>query len=270
MKILDLIKALPWKGGFNLIVAIVCAVAILRTCAAERRYAKLLKERPPVEVTPVMVEAEELSRTADSLGREKVVYLLSDPIIKYIENSKADSFAKEAEVDKNRITAMSKLNARLARENLDMRREIGNLLDSLSPDTIWRYRDRWLSFNASIPNDSVIRVTDLTMDVSVNRVDHNRKKRWLFGTTENLSTVWFDNPHIEIEGLETLRIQRGEPKTEFNLSVDSRVLVRPSEFQIGPKASLRLGRFRVNGGYHVNTRGSDKNTLWYGGEYILY
>lgn len=271
MKLLAYIKNMSWRAVFNWIVAVVCAVSIYRTCTAKRKYAELLKNPPkPPAATPAIQEAEEIARGADSLGVEKVVYRLSEPIVKKItDNSRVDSFARVAGIKDEQISGLTRIKARYEKENTDLKRIIEEL-ENGKKDTSWRYVDPWLTIDAYRPSDTVFRIKRMIADASVNRVDHDRKKYWLFGRTENLSTVWFDSPYIRVGGMETLRIKQKEPVFDVNLSVEGRYMQGIKEPFVGPKASIRIGRFNLQGGYLLNPGGRTGNTVWYGGEYTIY
>lgn len=272
--LLRYIKGLTARGVLNWLVFAVCCVAITRACLAERKYDKLIssvRDNPPKE-SPVIQEAEEIAREADSVGKERVVFRLSEPIIKKIEdNARVDSFAQEAGIKDLTITSLTKINAEFKKLNTDLKREI-QTLENGNRDTVWRYADPWLSFDASWPSDTVFRLNKMVADASVNRVDHDRRKYWGLGRTENLTTVWFDSPYIRVGGMETLRIRQKEPLFDFNLSVEGRHIPDLGQTFIGPKATLKIGRFNINGGYqfNINPARGQGSSLWYGGEYVIY
>lgn len=224
----------------------------------------------PLPKTEAIKEAEEIARELDTAGREKVVYRLSKPIIEKIEdNAKLDSIAKIANTQASKISAVTQINGQLSKENTDLKRVIA-MLENGDKDTVFRYSDQWFSAEGFRKNDTIFSLRNITADISVNKIDHSRKKNWLIGRNENVSTVYFNSPYARVNGLSTMTIKQKEPLVDFKVKAEGKYLHGPKELLIGPKLQLKIGRFGLSGGYYLNPGGKLGNTVWYGGEYSIY
>ena len=268
MKILkNYFTRLSMKGWLNWLVFVVIMVALVGQVLENRNLSKSLDDARKQNVllntqTPLIKEATEISRQADSAGVEKVVYRLSDPIIeKIVDNSKIDSLVKVAGVRADRITSITTINAALVAENKKLRQIVNS-----KSDTVWEYRDRWLT--------NIVRLRDTTssvwVDASVNKVDFDYKKFWVLGANEHRSTIWFNSPYIKPNGMETLSIKAKEPFFDVGVGVGTQYLQTPREVLVGPRLYIKLGRFNLRGGYMLNPYGNIGNTFTYGADYKLY
>lgn len=270
---LSYIKGLGFRGIMNWVLFIIIIVGAVRFCYREYEYKRLLDRATEVEPHPeteVIKEAEEIAREVDESGRERVVFLRSAPIVKTIEdNAKVDSIAKVANVRSNKITEINQINASLSKENTDLKRQISRLSDG-SLDTSFGYRDPWVSIQGYRYNDSTFRIKNLLASTDVSKIDHTRKKYWLFGQEEHLSTVYFSSPYIRVNGLQTMRVKAKKPMLDFNVDVEAKYLHAPQEILIGPKLGIDIGRLKLQGGYYLNPGGNLGNTVWYGAGYSIF
>lgn len=261
------------RGIIDILIIIIVGVAIFRTCVAEKRYNDLKESTEnvkPSPETPVIKEAEEIARQVNKDGQEEVIYRMSEPLIKLIEdNAKVDSITKVANIEKNKVSSITTINGSLSKENLDLKRIISQL-ENGSKDTVFRYSDKWLSIDAFRSNDSVFRINRVWADMSINKIDYSRKKYWLVGKNENLAKIWYNSPYARVEGLETVTVRQKEPLFDVNLNAEGKYLHNQKEVLIGPSLNIKIGRFGLDGGYYINPGGNIGNGFWYGGKYRLY
>lgn len=276
-RLFDIIKGyfsgLNWRGWAHLIIIGVLAWALIKGCNREREYENRIEELTKVKPKPPTAttrQAEKIAEKVNQEGQVLTTFKEAEPIIKMIEdNTKADSLAKVAEAERSKVTAITVINASLSKENTDLKRQISAAAGG-GWDTAWRYRDRWLSFDATRPSDTVFRIENFTADASVNKVDFDRKRYWFVGRNENMATVWFESPYVKVNGLETLKIQRKEPVVDFKVYMDGKFLHNQKEVLIGPRVRFNIGRFGINGGYYLNPGGKVGNTPWYGVDWKIY
>lgn len=262
-----------WRGWLHVVIVVVLVIALIRSCTKEYRYEKKLEELTnvkPVDKTGTTQEAEVLAEKVNKEGQTLTTFKEAEPIIKLIEdNTKADSIAKIAEVDRRRVAALTIVNGELSKENTDLKREIRTLIDG-RPDTVFTYKDPWFSAEGFYKNDTVFSLRNISADISVNKIDFKKRKYWLLGRNENLTTIYYNSPYAKVNGLETLKIKQKEPLLNIDLSVEGRFLHNSSDLLLGPKVRLGIGRFGVTGGYMVSPTGALKASPWYGVEYKVY
>lgn len=256
------------------VVFVIMGFALIRACHKEQVYKSTIKSLSTVKPEPksdIIKQAEEISRKTNEDGKESVIYELAEPIIKEIvDNTKLDSLAKDNNIKAKEITAYTSIAGTLKKENTDLLRRISEL-SSGKKDTSFVYEDRWFSAEGFRSNDSVFTLRNIVANVGVEKIDHIRKKYWLFGRNEDLSTVYYSSPYIRVDGLSTLRIKKKDPLLNFSVDVDAKYLHAPQEVLIGPSVGLDIGRFGVQGGYYLNPgKGDVGNTLWYGLRYKVF
>lgn len=264
-------KGLKFRGWLHWAIILVLVFALIRSCSRERDYEARIEQLTAVKPKPetgTTKQAEVIAEKVNKEGQTITTLKEAEPIIKMIEDkSRADSLLKVAEVEKNKVSALSVINGTLSKENTDLRRQVVQLASG-AWDTAYRYSDRWITLDGTRPSDTVFRIRNLTADASVNRVEHTRKKYWLFGQEENLSTVWFNSPYIKVDGMETLKIKQKKPLLNFSVTADATYLHNPGELLIGPRANLEIGRFGIQGGYYLNPGSKSANGNlsgpWYG------
>lgn len=266
-------KNLGIRGIFNWVLLIAIVVGMVRGCYTKRKYQSRIDSLTAVQAapeTPVLKEAEEISRSVDSLGRERVIYREAEPIIQKIEDSaKLDSIAKVAGTRADRISQITQINGVLSKENTDLKRIISDLEDG-SSDTSFGYTDPWVSISGYRYNDSTFRISNIMAPVNVSTVSWNHKKYWFFGKNEDRVSIVFDNPYIRVNGLKTMNIKTKEPFVDFNVDVEAKYLHTPQEILIGPKLGIDIGRLKLQGGYYLNPGGQMGNTVWYGAGYSIF
>lgn len=266
------IRGLGWRGWLHWLIIAILAFALIRGCFRERAYEQRIEQLSSVKPKPetgTTKQAEKIAERVNKEGQTITIYKEAEPITKMIEDkSKADSLLKVAEVERGKTTALTTINGTLSKENTELRRQI-QTLESGKLDTSWAYRDRYLTLIGDRPSDTVFRIRNLTADASVNRVEHERRKFWLFGRNENLSTVWFNSPYIKVDGMETLKIKQRDPLVDFKFYLDGKYLHNPGEVLIGPKVKLNIGRVGLQGGYYLNP-GGGLSGPWYGVEWKVY
>lgn len=276
-KILDVavsyFKGMNWRGWVQLVIIIILAIALVKGCKREKEYEDRIEQLTKVKPSPktaTTVQAEVIAQKVNREGQALTTFKEAEPIIKMIEDkTKADSLAKVAEVERSKVTAITVINGTLSKENLDLKRQISMLANG-TMDTAWRYKDRWLSFDVIRPNDTITTVRNFTADASINKVDFDRKRYWLFGQNENLATVWFESPYVKVDGMETLKIKRKEPLVDVKLYLEGKYLHNQKEALLGPKVRLNIGRLGINGGYYLNPNGTIGNGPWYGLDWKIY
>lgn len=266
-------RGLGVRGIINWIFVCVIVFTGIRACKKEKEYKQRISELTEVKIkpeTPAIRQAKEISREVDTVGREKVVFRLSEPLIQMItDNSKVDSIAKIAGTQSKQIAAITQINGSLEKQNTDLRRAI-DILENGKTDTVFRYSDPWFSAEGFRKNDTVFTLRNITANMSVNKIDHNKKKYWLFGENQNLSTVYYESPYARVDGMQTLTIRQPEPKFKVNVNFGGKYLHTPKQVLIGPSVRLGIGRVGINGGYYINPGGSIGNTVWYGADYSIY
>lgn len=267
-------KRLGFSGICWWLVFILMGVALIRACYKEVGYRHKIESLTSVKPKPksdIIKQAEEIGRKMDEEGKEKVIYELAEPIIeKIVDNQKLDSLAKENNIKSKEITAVTQIAGTLRKENTDLQRRVSELSNGRK-DTSFIYSDRWFSAEGVRTNDSVFTLRNISANVGVEKIDHTRKKYWLFGRNEDLSTVYYSSPYIRVDGLSTLRIKKKDPLLNFSVDVDAKYLHAPQEVLIGPSVGLDIGRFGVQGGYYLNPgKGNVGNTLWYGLRYKVF
>lgn len=275
--IFNVIKAyfrnLGFRGVLNWIVFIILVISVVRSCYVKREYQDKidsLSKVQPLPKTPVVKEAEEISKKVDSLGRETVIYRQAEPIIQKItDNDKLDSIAQVAGARAERITAITQIAGTLEKENTDLKRIIAKLNDG-KQETVFRYSDAWLSMEGINRGDTTFRIRNLMANVNVTKVDWSQKKLWGFGRNENRASITFDSPYVRVNGLQTMQLRQKEPLIDFNVEVEGKYLHTPQQILIGPKVGLDVGRFKIGAGYYLNPGGNIGNTLWYGAGYKIY
>lgn len=275
--IFNVIKAyfrnLGFRGVLNWIVFIILVVSVVRSCYVKREYQDKidsLSKVQPLPKTPVVKEAEEISKKVDSLGRETVIYRQAEPIIEKItDNAKLDSIAQVAGARAEKITAITQIAGTLEKENTDLKRIIAKLNDG-KQETVFRYSDAWLSMEGINRGDTTFRIRNLMANVNVTKVDWSQKKLWGFGRNENRASITFDSPYVRVNGLQTMQLRQKEPLIDFNVEVEGKYLHTPQQILIGPKVGLDIGRVKLGVGYYLNPGGKIGNTLWYSGGYSLY
>ena len=275
--IFNVIKAyfrnLGFRGVLNWIVFIILVISVVRSCYVKREYQDKidsLSKVQPLPKTPVVKEAEEISKKVDSLGRETVIYRQAEPIIQKItDNAKLDSIAQVAGARAEKITAITQIAGTLEKENTDLKRIIAKLNDG-KQETVFRYSDAWLSMEGINRGDTTFRIRNLMANVNVTKVDWSQKKLWGFGRNENRASITFDSPYVRVNGLQTMQLRQKEPLIDFNVEVEGKYLHTPQQILIGPKVGLDIGRVKIGAGYYLNPGGNIGNTLWYGAGYKIY
>lgn len=276
--IADVIKAYFKNLGFIgicwWIVFCLMAWGLIRACHKERDYEAKIEELTSIKPKPksdIVKEAEEIDRKVNEEGVEKVTFDLAEPIIKeIIDNEKLDSLTKDNNIKAKELSSYTKITGTLSKENTDLRKLISELSNG-KRDTSFFYSDKWLSIEGFKKNDSVFTLRNITSNVSVDKIDHTRKKYWFFGRNEDLSTVYYLSPYIRVDGLSTLRIKKKDNFFDLNIDVEAKYLHAPQEVLIGPNVGLNFGRIGVQGGYYLNPGdGKIGNTLWYGLKYKVF
>lgn len=273
MTIRERFNKITWKGWVNIGVLCLMLYAIGKNFMKEREYTALLEATSKVKPKPqtdALQQAEEIARDVNRKGQETVIYETADPIIKKIvDMTKVDSISKIADVDRRKVAAITAIAGELTKENTDLKRVIQSLPNG-NQDTVWRYMDPFLTIEGRYKGDTTFRASKIWADASVNKVDHSRKKYWLFGKTQNLSSVWFNSPYIKPMGLETMVIKQPEPFFDINVNAEGKFLHNANELLIGPKVRVKLGRVGISGGYYLNPGGKIGNSPWYGLDYTIY
>lgn len=269
--IINYLKNLGVRGVINWVLFILLIVVAIMRCSDKQEYKKKIDEmakQQPLPKTELVKEAERISDRVDKEGREIVIWKESEPIIRKIEDSaKVDSIAKIADVRAEKIRSIEKITASLSAENVALKETIRELANG-TKDTVWEYKDKWITNTVFLRDTGVF--SNIWVDASVSKVEHDRKKYWLFGRNESLSTIWYDSPYIRQSGFESLRIKQKDPLFDFNIKVEGRYLHTPQEVLIGPKIHFSIGRFGISGGYMLNPSGTIGNTAWYGADYKVY
>lgn len=269
--IINYLKNLGVRGVVNWVLFILLIVVAIMRCIDKQKYEDKLDRMAaaqPLPETELIKEAERISERVDKEGREVVIWKESEPIIKKIEDSaKVDSLALLADVRASKITSYEKITASLSAENVALKETIRELANG-TKDTVWEYKDKWITNTVFLRDTGVF--SNIWVDASVSKVEHDRKKYWLFGRNESLSTIWYDSPYIRQSGFESLQIKQKDPLFDFNIKVEGRYLHTPQEVLIGPKIHFSIGRFGISGGYMLNPSGSIGNTAWYGADYKVY
>lgn len=269
--IISYFRGLGIRGIINWILLILLIVVAVKRCSENadyRRTIKKLSEVKPNPETEIVKEAERISDRVDEEGREIVIWKESEPIIKKIEDSvKADSLAKIADVRLDRIKSIESVNASLNAENKKLK-EVIRENETGSKDTVYEYKDKWL-VNTVYKRDTGL-FSDVWVDASVNKIEHDKRKFWFFGKNESLTTIWYSSPYIRQSGYETLKIKQKEDVFDFGIELEGRYMFDSDNLLIGPKGNIRIGRFNINGGYMLNPRGSIGSGPWIGGGYKVY
>lgn len=264
---------LGFRGILNWIIFIILVVGVVRSCYVKRQYQDKIDSLSNVQAlpkTPVVKEAEEISKKVDSLGRETVIYRQAEPIIQKItDNAKLDSIAQLAGTRADKITAITQVAGTLEKENTDLKRIIASL-ENGKQETVFRYSDDWLTMEGINRGDTSFRIKNLLANVSVTKVDWSQKKFWGFGRNENRASITFDSPYVRVNGLRTMQLKQKESLIDFNVEVEGKYLHTPQQLLIGPKVGVDIGRLRLNTGYYLNLGGNIGNTLWYGAGYRIY
>lgn len=260
------------RSLINTVIIVVLAVAVVKQCNKACLYENTISElkaaqdKNKLETTPAIKQAEEIKREVDTAGRERVVYRMSDPIIKKIEDrSKIDSISRELNIEKNKVKSIDNIRASLKAENLELKHIIS---EGLKDTSKWEYRDKWL-VNTIYKIDTSYRA-NVWVDASVNKVEYDYKKYWLLGSNESRAKIWFNSPYIKPESFEYYRIKQKEPFLDLNLLIEGKYIHSQKELLIGPKIKLELGRLGISGGYYLNPGGSLGNGVWYGADWKVY
>lgn len=266
-------KSLGVRSFINWGIFFILLIALFRTCTREMEASRLIEDSKRVKpnpVTEVTIEAKEIERKVDTSGRTKVIYELSDPIIKKIEDhSKIDSISRVAEIKESKIKSLTTIHADLRAENLQLRRIVSDIANGKDTSTeVYQFKNRWIT-NTVYVKDSTVS-SDIWLDATVNKVDYSHKKYWFFGRDSNRSKVWFENPYIKPNGLDYLEVKQNEAFWGIGIDIEGKYLHDLKEVIIGPKIDVKIGRFRINGGYYLNPGGNFGNTWWYGGGYKIY
>lgn len=266
------LKTVSILGVLRTVLFIAMAFYIVSTCQRDRRLSNIAKTNNTsvAPKTEVVQEAEEIAREVDTVGRERVVYRLSKPIIEKIEDkTKTDSLLKELDIEKSKVKAISQVTGNLQKENTELKRTVAVLADGRK-DTSYSYTDKWLQLSGVRRADSTIIISKIFANADIDRVDHTRKKNWFWGRNEDVATISYASPYISVNGLKTYTLKQKEPLLDFKIKAEGKYLHGPKELLIGPKLQLRLGRFTIGSGYYINPGGNLGNTIWYGGEYSIY
>lgn len=269
------VRGLGWRGWLHWFIIVVLIIALVKSCIQQKHDADTIADLKNVEakaapITGTMQEAEKIAEVVNKEGQAVATFKQAEPIIRLIEDkSKADSLAKVADVEKSKVTAITVINGTLTKENTDLKRYIA-ILENGARDTAFRYKDRWLTMEGFRKNDSTFTINRFLADASVNRVEHTRKKYWLVGKNENLSTIFYNSPYIRVDGLETLTIKQRDPFFTLDVNLEGKYLHTQKEILMGPKARVGLGRVGISGGYYLNPAGKIGNGVWYGLDWKLY
>lgn len=253
------------KGLAILLIALLISFFLVKSCVRDRIDDLIPKEKPIVEKKDL--EARKVDEKKDNDGRAITDYEPSNPIKNWEEihdrdKNKIDSLLKVVDLERKKVKSITAINAQLKEEGLILKKKI------TERGVEHEYKDRWLT-NTIYQIDSIY-YSDLEIDASVNKVDYNYKKYWVFGRNTTRSKVWFNNPHIKSTGLEYVTVEQKEPFLGIGLDLEGKYLHESKEILIGPKIDLKIGRFNINGGYYLNPGGKVGNTFWYGGGYKIY
>lgn len=273
----DYVSGLGVMGWIRIILFVFLVSLLIYQCGKTVKYERILKDTHAVKIvpkTPITIQAEEINREVNKKGQDVVTFEQAEPIIKFIEiavedNARVDSVLKLANVEKNKVVSLTSINGSLLKENTDLKREV-QVLASGSKDTVFRYSDPWFSAEGFRKNDTVFTLRNITANLSVNKIDHQKKKFWFFGQNQNLSTVYFESPYARVNGLEALSVKQSEPFLGFNIDLEGKYLHLQKEVLVGPRMGVKFGRVTVNGGYYLNPGGKIGNGLWYGAAWKVY
>lgn len=279
-KLLDIgkgyLKGLNWRGWLHITIIIVLCTALVKSCyqnhKSEERIEQLSKVKP-VPSTGTTQQAELIAEKVSKEGKTAATFREAEPIIKMIEdNSKADSIAKLAEVEKSKVNALTVIKGSLEAENIELKRRLsaGDTSPSGKREARFVHTDPYLSIEGVQRSDSMFVLTRLVADASVNKIDFSKKKYWVFGKNEQLTTIYYNSPYIRVNGLETLKIKQKEPFFDVKVNIEGKYLHTDREVLIGPKIRLGLGRVGITGGYYVNPGGRLGQGFWYGADYSIY
>lgn len=264
---------LSWRGWAHVLIIALLGFALVKSCAqniSDEQRIKELTQVKPKPVTATTKEAEKIAEKVTKEGKTVTTFKEAERIIKVIENNtKADSIARLAEIDRKKVTALTVINGTLSKENTDLKRELV-LSANGKTDTFFRYSDQWLSAEGYRKNDTVFTLRNIRTDVSINKIDHTRKKYWLVGRNEELTTLYYNSPYAKVNGLSTYKLQQKDPFLNIDLKVEGKYFPERNNILIGPKLRIGLGRVGINGGYYLNPRGTLGNGVWYGVDWKVY
>ncbi len=117
-----------------------------------------------------------------------------------ITKSYADSLEQALQMSIDKITDVTKTNAKLTAQVKLLQNEVGK-----PPSK--QYSDKYLSLTYNPENDSLW----LNYDVSLNMAKY-AKRKWIFDKKQYFVDVWSDDPRVKIQGLKTYTIAHEPPR----------------------------------------------------------
>ena len=266
-------KSLSWRGWVHIGIIAILSIALIKSCAKNRSDEERIKELSSIKPKPETATTQEAEKIAEKVtkeGKTVTTFKEAERIIKIIENNtKADSIARLADIDRKKVTALTVINGTLSKENTDLKRELVQLSGGRT-DTVFTYSDPWFSAEGFRKNDTVFTLRNIKTDVSINKIDHTRKKYWLIGRNEELTTLYYNSPYAKVDGLSTYKLKQKDPFLNIDLKVEGKYFPSQRNILLGPKIRIGLGRLGINGGYYLNPQGSFGNGVWYGADWKIY